>query len=187
MPSPDEASRLLHPRIRSRNRQTQERGERAETSCAELTAPKRLIVNNCAAAAFLVLTVLAAEREVVISRGELVEIGGDFRVPDVLTQSGAVLREVGTTNRTKLADYQKAIGERTAMLLRVHPSNYRITGFTEMPDLAAMAKLARENNIVLYEDAGSGAIVDLAKYGLADEPRNFAIDRSGRRHRQFQR
>ncbi|MEP7212612.1 MAG: L-seryl-tRNA(Sec) selenium transferase [Acidobacteriota bacterium] len=147
------------------------RGERAETLLCELTgAEDALIVNNCAAAAFMVLSVLAADKEVVISRGELVEIGGDFRVPDVLTQSGAVLREVGTTNRTKIADFENAVGERTAMLLRVHPSNYKITGFTEMPTLEAMAALAREKKICMYEDAGSGALIDMTKFGLADEP-----------------
>lgn len=147
------------------------RGERAETLLCQLTGSEAaVIVNNCAAAAFLVLSVLAANSEVVVSRGELVEIGGDFRVPDVLTQSGARLREVGTTNRTKIADFENAIGDGTSMLLRVHPSNYKITGFTEMPSLAMMAKLAREKNLVLYEDAGSGALIDLKKYGLADEP-----------------
>jgi L-seryl-tRNA(Ser) seleniumtransferase len=147
------------------------RGERAESLICHLTgAEAAIIVNNCAAAAFLVLSVLAADREVVISRGELVEIGGDFRVPDVLSRSGAILREVGTTNRTKLSDFENAICERTAMLLRVHPSNYRITGFTEMPGLAALAALGRARGVVVYEDAGSGALIDLKKVGLADEP-----------------
>lgn len=147
------------------------RGERAEHLLAELTgAESALIVNNCAAAAFLVLTVLASGGEVVISRGELVEIGGDFRVPDVLTQSGAMLREVGTTNRTKISDYERAINENTRLLLKVHPSNYRIIGFTAAPNLAEIADLAHRNEILLYEDAGSGALFDLAEYGLTDEP-----------------
>lgn len=147
------------------------RGERSESLLCQLTgAQAALIVNNCAAAAFLVLTVLARGREVVISRGELVEIGGDFRVPDVLSRSGATLREVGTTNRTKLSDFAGVLNERTAMFLRVHPSNYRITGFTEMPSLCDLATIASENNVVLYEDAGSGALIDLAGYGLSGEP-----------------
>jgi len=129
-----------------------------------------VIVNNCAAAAFLVLKAVAAGKEVIISRGELVEIGGDFRIPDVLAESGATLREVGTTNRTKLRDYKAAITDNTGMILRVHPSNYRIVGFTEAPSLADLAALAAEHSIPLYEDAGSGAIADLAEFGLADEP-----------------
>ncbi len=147
------------------------RGLRAETLLAELTgAESVLIVNNCAAAAFFVLTVLASGGEVVISRGEMVEIGGDFRVPDVLSQSGASLREVGTTNRTKLADYEKAIDKKTRVILRVHPSNYRIVGFTATPALPELVALAQERNILLYEDLGSGALADLTGLGLADEP-----------------
>lgn len=147
------------------------RGARAEKLLAELTgAESSLIVNNCASAAFLVLKVLAEGGEVVISRGELVEIGGDFRVPDVMAQSGATLKEVGTTNRTKLNDYEKAIGENTKLFLRVHPSNYRIIGFTETPRLKDLADLAHRNEILLYEDAGSGAIFDLSEFGLNDEP-----------------
>ncbi len=147
------------------------RGRRAEILLAELTgAEDVLIVNNCAAAAFFVLTVFAAGGEVVISRGELVEIGGDFRVPDVLSQSGAALREVGTTNRTKLADYEKAINTKTRLILRVHPSNYRIVGFTATPSVAELAKLAHGNDLLIYEDIGSGALIDLSDCGLADEP-----------------
>ncbi|MEJ7849642.1 MAG: L-seryl-tRNA(Sec) selenium transferase [Pyrinomonadaceae bacterium] len=156
------------------NTKTGKRGKRgayAENILAEITgAESALIVNNCAAAAFLILTVFANGGEVIVSRGELVEIGGDFRVPDVLTQSGAVLKEVGTTNRTKLRDYENAIGEKTSMILRVHPSNYKIVGFTERPKIGDLADLAIRNGILLYEDAGSGAIFDLAKYGLDDEP-----------------
>lgn len=147
------------------------RGARAENLLCELTgAESALIVNNCAAAAFLVLTVLARGGETIISRGELVEIGGDFRVPDVMEQSGAILREVGTTNRTRVADYEQAINENTRLLLRVHPSNYRIVGFTAAPTLTELAELARRNDILLYEDAGSGAMFDLSGYGLTDEP-----------------
>jgi L-seryl-tRNA(Ser) seleniumtransferase len=147
------------------------RAENAEELLCELTgAEAAIIVNNCAAAAFLTLTVLAGGGEVVISRGELVEIGGDFRVPDVLEQSGALLREVGTTNRTKPADYERAISERTAMILRVHPSNYRIVGFTSTPNNRELAEIADRNGLIFYEDAGSGALVDLGEVGLGDEP-----------------
>jgi L-seryl-tRNA(Ser) seleniumtransferase len=147
------------------------RGGRAEQLLAEITgAESALIVNNCAAAAYMVLSVLAGGGEAVISRGELVEIGGDFRVPDVLERSGTVLKEVGTTNRTKLADYEKAIGENTRILLKVHPSNYRITGFTAVPGIAELAELAHARGLFLYEDAGSGALIDLTEYGLSDEP-----------------
>lgn len=147
------------------------RGSHAEAMIAELTgAEAAVIVNNCAAAAFLVLSVFASGGEVIVSRGELVEIGGDFRVPDVLVQSGATLREVGTTNRTKNADYEQAIGEQTRLILRVHPSNYRIVGFTAMPSVSELADLSHKNGVLLYEDIGSGALIDLSKYGLADEP-----------------
>jgi L-seryl-tRNA(Ser) seleniumtransferase len=147
------------------------RGKRAENLLAELTgAESVLIVNNCAAAAFFVLTVFASGGEVVISRGELVEIGGDFRVPEVLSQSGATLCEVGTTNRTKLADYEKAINDKTQLILRVHPSNYRIVGFTAMPTVPELAGLAHQHDILLYEDLGSGALIDLSAFGLSDEP-----------------
>jgi len=147
------------------------RGAHAENLLAELTgAESALIVNNCAAAAFLVLTVLARGGEVIVSRGELVEIGGDFRVPDVMTESGAGLREVGTTNRTRVSDYEKAINENTRLILKVHPSNYRIVGFTHAPTLSELAELANRRSILLYEDAGSGAMFDLSEYGLTDEP-----------------
>lgn len=147
------------------------RGKYAEHLIAELTgAEAAIIVNNCAAAAFLVLKTFADGGEVVISRGELVEIGGDFRIPDVLVQSGATLREVGTTNRTKLADYENAIGENTQVILRVHPSNYRIVGFTASPEIAELAETAHRHGILIYEDIGSGALIDLGKCGLHDEP-----------------
>jgi len=147
------------------------RGRRAEELLIELTgAEDALVVNNCAAAAFFVLTVFASGGEVIISRGELVEIGGDFRVPDVLEQSGATLREVGTTNRTKLADYQKAISDKTKMILRVHPSNYRILGFTSTPPTEELAGLAKRHGVFFFEDVGSGALVDLSEYGPKDEP-----------------
>ncbi|MGI9036529.1 MAG: L-seryl-tRNA(Sec) selenium transferase, partial [Pyrinomonadaceae bacterium] len=147
------------------------RGAYTEQLLAELTgAENALVVNNCAAAAFLVLTVFAKGGEAVISRGELVEIGGDFRVPEVLEQSGAILKEVGATNRTRLSDYEKAIGENTKLLMRVHSSNYRIVGFTGAPDLAEIVALAHKHDFIFYEDAGSGALLDLSNYGLTDEP-----------------
>lgn len=147
------------------------RGRRAEELLASITgAEDVLIVNNCASAAFFVLTAFAAGDEVVISRGELVEIGGDFRVPDVLTQSGATLREVGTTNRTKLADYEKAISPDTKLILRVHPSNYRIVGFTAVPTLAELVGLVNRSGLIFYEDIGSGALIDLEQFGVTGEP-----------------
>jgi L-seryl-tRNA(Ser) seleniumtransferase len=147
------------------------RGARAEDLLASLCgAEAALIVNNCAAAALLVLTVLARDGEAIVSRGELVEIGGDFRVPDVMAQSGTRMVEVGTTNRTKLSDFKKAINPDTRLILRVHTSNYRIVGFTETPSLAELASLAREAGLFLYEDAGSGALIDFAPYGIAGEP-----------------
>ncbi|MDH3493197.1 MAG: L-seryl-tRNA(Sec) selenium transferase [Acidobacteriota bacterium] len=147
------------------------RGARAEHLLADITgAESALIVNNCAAACVLVLTALAKGGESIISRGELVEIGGDFRVPDVMKESGTVLVEVGTTNKTKAADYEHAVTENTRLITRVHPSNYRIVGFTAKPTVADLAAVAHRNGILLYEDAGSGAIADMSQYGLTDEP-----------------
>ncbi|HEX8685320.1 MAG TPA: L-seryl-tRNA(Sec) selenium transferase, partial [Pyrinomonadaceae bacterium] len=147
------------------------RGARAEALLSELTgAEDALVVNNCAAGALLVLTALARDGETIVSRGELVEIGGDFRVPDVMAQSGTSMVEVGTTNRTKLSDYERAVGERTRLLMRVHPSNYRVVGFTSAPSLEELARLAQERGLPLYEDAGSGALIDLAPHGLSGEP-----------------
>jgi L-seryl-tRNA(Ser) seleniumtransferase len=151
-----------------------ERGKRggwAEELLVQLTgAEGALIVNNCASAALLILAVLAHDGETTVSRGELVEIGGDFRVPDIMSNSGTRMIEVGTTNRTRLEDYRRAINENTRLIMRVHPSNYRIVGFATSPDLAALSSLAHEAGLFLYEDAGSGAITDLTKYGLGDEP-----------------
>jgi L-seryl-tRNA(Ser) seleniumtransferase len=147
------------------------RGARAEALLAELTgAEDALVVNNCAAAALLVLTALARGGEAIVSRGELVEIGGDFRVPDVMAQSGALMVEVGTTNRTRLEDYERALTDRTLLVVRVHPSNYRVVGFTSAPALGDLAALAHGAGLPLYEDAGSGALFDLVPYGVEGEP-----------------
>ncbi len=128
------------------------------------------VVNNNAAAVFLILNTLASGREVIVSRGELVEIGGSFRIPDILKRSGAILHEVGTTNKTRMQDYQDAFGSNTALLLRVHPSNFRMRGFTERPELRELVTLARSLEIPLIEDIGSGCLIDLSPYGIRDEP-----------------
>lgn len=147
------------------------RGARAEDLLATLSGTEAaLVLNNCAAAALLVLTVLAREGETIVSRGELVEIGGDFRVPEVMAQSGTRMVEVGTTNRTKLSDYQKAITGDTRLIMRVHTSNYRIVGFTKTPTLKELATLAHEASLLLYEDAGSGALIDFSGFGIIGEP-----------------
>ncbi|MEP6922248.1 MAG: L-seryl-tRNA(Sec) selenium transferase [bacterium] len=147
------------------------RGARVENLLKELTgADDALVVNNCAAAALLIITVLAQGGETIVSRGELVEIGGDFRVPDVMTNSGTKMIEVGTTNRTHLDDYRSALNDQTRLILRVHPSNYRVVGFTAAPTLAQLASFAHEAGLPLYEDAGSGALADMSDHGLGDEP-----------------
>jgi L-seryl-tRNA(Ser) seleniumtransferase len=147
------------------------RGAYAEELLTQLTgAEAALVVNNCAAAALLILTVLASDGETVVSRGELVEIGGDFRVPDVMSNSGTRMVEVGSTNRTRLQDYKRALNDNTRLVMRVHPSNYRIIGFTAAPELSALATLAHEARLPLYEDAGSGVLNDLSAFGLRDEP-----------------
>lgn len=138
--------------------------------CKITGAEAAMAVNNNAAAVLLILSALARDKEVVVSRGELVEIGGSFRVPDVMTQSGGKLIEVGTTNKTHLYDYENAINEETAALLKVHTSNYRIVGFTESVPVQELAELAHKHNIPVIEDIGSGVLVDLSKYGLDHEP-----------------
>src|SRR5689334_17133804 len=129
-----------------------------------------VVVNNNAAAVLLALNALAEDGEVIVSRGELVEIGGSFRIPDVMSKSGATLREVGTTNRTRIQDYERAITDRTRLLLRVHRSNFEIVGFTEQPSLGEMVALGRKHNIPVMEDLGSGALFDLREVGINDEP-----------------
>ena len=143
----------------------------AEQLLRRLTgAEAAVVVNNNAAATMLMLAALAAGREVIVSRGELVEIGGGFRVPDVMAQSGAVLREVGTTNKTRAADYAAAVNDRTALILRVHPSNFRVEGFTARPLLSEIVAVGRRLGIPVAEDLGSGFLAGPDRRTLADEP-----------------
>jgi len=136
----------------------------------ELTGSEAaLAVNNNAAAVLLALSTLAQGREVVVSRGELIEIGGSFRIPDVMARSGAILREVGTTNRTHPKDYVQAINENTALILKVHTSNYRIVGFTREVDLNELVEIGKKHRVPTMMDLGSGCLVDLAPHGLSDE------------------
>lgn len=128
------------------------------------------VVNNNASAVYLMLSALVKNTEVVVSRGELVEIGGSFRIPDIMAESGAILKEVGTTNKTHPYDYERAINENTGGLLAVHTSNYRVIGFTESLDRAELVNIARKHNVLALEDLGSGAVHSLAEYGLYDEP-----------------
>ncbi len=147
-----------------------ERNSHLRTLMEELTgAAAALAVNNNAAAVLLALSSLAEGREVIVSRGELIEIGGSFRIPDVMARSGAILREVGTTNRTHPKDYVNAVNEATALILKVHPSNYRIMGFTREVELEEIVAIGREKGIPTMMDLGSGCLVDLSKYGLTDE------------------
>ena len=131
------------------------------------------VVNNNAAGVLLALAALANGGEVIVSRGELVEIGGSFRIPDIMERSGAVLHEVGTTNRTRIADYENAINERTRLLLRIHRSNFEIVGFTEQPSLEELVELGHRRGIPVMEDLGSGGLVNLASFGIQDEPNVF--------------
>jgi len=154
-----------------------DRGERGsryahveEILCRPSGAESALVVNNNAGAVLLVLNTLAEGKEVIVSRGELVEIGGAFRIPDVMKRSGALLREVGTTNRTHFTDYQKAIGPQTALLLKVHTSNFRVMGFTSEVSLQDLVQLGKENQLPVVDDLGSGCLIDLSRYGLEKEP-----------------
>jgi L-seryl-tRNA(Ser) seleniumtransferase len=156
------------------DRETNERIERdelVEHILTELTgAEAATVVNNNAAATMLVLAALASRKEVVVSRGQLIEIGGSFRLPEVMAQSGARLVEVGATNRTHLRDYRDAITPETAALMRVHPSNYRVVGFTSSPSLMELADLAHSRGLILVDDLGAGALVELEQFGLPHEP-----------------
>ncbi len=156
------------------DRETGERAERdeiVEYILTELTgAEAATVVNNNAAATMLTLAALAAQKEVIVSRGQLIEIGGSFRLPEVMAQSGARLVEVGATNRTHLKDYQNAITDNTAAILRAHPSNYRVVGFTSEVPLCELSELARSRNLILIDDLGAGALLDLKQFGLPHEP-----------------
>lgn len=147
------------------------RHDHVEDLICELTgAQAAVVVNNCAAAVLLSLVATAAGRSVVASRGELIEIGGSYRLPDVIVQSGATLREVGTTNKTRTSDYAQAIDDNTAVLLKSHTSNFKIIGFTAAPTRQELAQLAKDEQVILMEDLGSGVLIDLTPYGMTDEP-----------------
>ncbi|MGA2421281.1 MAG: L-seryl-tRNA(Sec) selenium transferase [Candidatus Acidiferrum sp.] len=139
-------------------------------------AEAAIVVNNCAAAVLLVLAALAKMGEVLVSRGELIEIGDGFRIPEIMAESGAALREVGSTNRTHLSDYEKAISGDTKLLLRVHPSNFKMVGFTEKPALTDLVALSRRSGIPLVEDLGSGCLVDLSAHGVSEPTVRESID-----------
>jgi L-seryl-tRNA(Ser) seleniumtransferase len=152
--------------------ETGERGKRDVHTSRMLanlvSAESAIVVNNNAAAVFLVLNTLSKGAETIVSRGELIEIGDGFRIPDIMAESGAILREVGTTNRTRIRDYERATNERTCLLLRVHPSNFRISGFTERPTLEDLVALGRRSQIPVFEDLGSGCLADLSANGVSE-------------------
>ena len=139
-------------------------------------AESAIVVNNCAAAVLVTLAALARGGEVLVSRGELIEIGDGFRIPEIMEQSGALLREVGTTNRTRLADYENAINEKTRLLLRVHPSNFKVTGFTDKPSLEELVALSQRSGLPLVEDLGSGCLVDLSEQGVSEPTARQSVD-----------
>jgi L-seryl-tRNA(Ser) seleniumtransferase len=139
-------------------------------------AEAAIVVNNCAAAVLVSLAALARSGEVIVSRGELIEIGDGFRIPEIMEQSGATLREVGTTNRTRIADYENAIDEKTRLLLRVHPSNFTVSGFTEKPEVAELIALGQRRNLPVIEDLGSGCLVDLSSAGIHEPTARQSID-----------
>jgi len=141
-----------------------------EVLCPLLGCESATAVNNCAAATVIVLRALAAGKEVIVSRGQLIEIGGSFRIPEIMGVSGATLREVGTTNITRVSDYEKSIGPNTALLMRVHHSNYRVSGFTESASLEELVALGRKHNLPVVDDVGSGAMIDFARFGLPGDP-----------------
>lgn len=163
-----------------------EKGQRGKRYVHIIDAVKKIanvsgavVVNNNAGAVFICLNTLARGKEVVVSRGELVEIGGSFRIPDVMAQSGAILREVGTTNKTRLSDYENAINENTACLLKVHRSNFKIIGFTEEVSVRELSNLAKQKGIPVMVDLGSGCFIDLKKYGFFTEPSVQEVVREG--------
>ena len=151
-----------------------ERGQRydhvSSLICALTGSEDALIVNNNAAAVLLVLNTLSEGKESIVSRGELIEIGGEFRIPEIMSKSGSMLREVGTTNRTRLADYEKAISDATGLILKVHTSNFRIVGFTEEAEIIHLVALGKKHAIPVMDDLGSGCLIDLDNYGLQHEP-----------------
>jgi L-seryl-tRNA(Ser) seleniumtransferase len=139
-------------------------------------AEAAIVVNNCAAAVLVTLAALARGGEVIVSRGELIEIGDGFRIPEIMEQSGAVLREVGTTNRTRISDYENAINEKTCVLLRVHPSNFTVSGFTEKPEVAELIALGQRARLPVLEDLGSGCLVDLAPIGITEPTARESVE-----------
>jgi L-seryl-tRNA(Ser) seleniumtransferase len=151
----------------------------ASTPAADSHRHGVVIVNNCAAATMLALNSLAENSEVIVSRGELVEIGGGFRIPEILEKSGAILKEVGTTNRTRLADYEGVLGPGTGLLLRVHQSNFSIEGFTERPSLQELVELSKRAGIPLFEDQGTGLLSSLERFGISGEPSMLQSFESG--------
>src|SRR3989442_1708545 len=177
IPSVDEL--LLQPRLAALSKRV-ERSlvvEVARELLKRLTgAEAAIVVNNCAAAVLVALAALARGGEVIVSRGELIEIGDGFRIPEIMEQSGAILREVGTTNRTRLADYENAINEKSRLLLRVHPSNFKVTGFTDKPSLDEIAALSERSGLPLGEALGSGCLVDLSEHGISEPTVKQSVD-----------